>query len=579
MDLSRFENDLLEVDENYNRPCLKFDAYCELLRKNDPRITQIRYYEYHDPKDGKPYHGIGQALQGNNHITAIEVLLGQLYTLDQELDPEYEYWCYDNLDSEELEDLVEEGAASAEPLLSYIHSCTSLHALQLSCQHEEWNLVNGKLAGMFYQAVLDNPRSGLEELQVDKWEEIDIPREEFTHLLATQPLKRLTLRMGVPLTRDILANLETNSLNFTALWLNEALHSCISLEYLSLLDLAMQGGGGYMELDRLFDSVISSLGSHPCLRELRVRLDDSTNEDIPAEALSQLLSSTGSLETLHLSGVSFSSNGMKHIAAGLQSNNTLIRLLLDGNFPAVPNEFSEYLQSRQTQPSSLRELAYQYSGMPFVFADAMVLKPYADPKVPQYSVGSALRTLRVGNHSMAAHEDVARFFSSYAVNASEIYLECLTFDNLYSISCKAMAEWIPNLIHLRELNVSSIVSLTKEIVAQLIESTKKNGSLHSMTLPSGYHVVKGFYSIGAVGVSGKDLLMSYGQRNRSIPILLSDPEGSNEGKANVMAGWLFPTLFSAAQQASRTAPTMLLLGLRTLAGGAGPFQSKKRLRE
>jgi hypothetical protein len=266
MDLSRFENDQLDVDV-YGRRRIKFDAYCNLLRKNDPRITEIRSSDYKYPKDRKPYHGIGKALKGNTHITAIQVQLGRLYTLEEEV--EEECWCYDYLDSEEVEDLVEEGAESAEPLLSYIRSCSSLRALKFSIIGKEWNLVNGRLAGLFYQAISDNPRSGLEELQVDKWEEIDIPEEEFSHLLATQPLKRLTLRAGVSQTPDILEDLETNSLSFTAPWLNKALHSCPSLEYLSLLDLATHGG--CVELNGLFDSVISSLGSHPCLRELRVR--------------------------------------------------------------------------------------------------------------------------------------------------------------------------------------------------------------------------------------------------------------------------------------------------------------------
>jgi hypothetical protein len=441
MDLSRFENDQLEVHECGIRT-IKFDVYCDLLRKNDPRITEIRSCDYQNPRNGKPYHGIGQALQGNNntHITAIEVTLGELYTLEKEIDEEY--WCYDYLDSDEVQDLVEEGAESADCLLRYIRSCSSLRALQLSCNHQEWNLVNGRLAGMLYQAILDNPRSSLEELQVDTWDGIDIPQDEFTQLLATQPLKRLTLRAGVSQTRDILEDLETNSWSFTAPWLNEALQSCASLEYLSLLDLETYGGS--VRVEGLFESVISRLGSHPCLRELRVQLVDSASEDVAAAALAQLLTLTGSLETLYLCGVLFSTVGMKHFVAGLQSNNTLTKLLLKGRFPSEPHEFSGYLHS-------------------------------------------------------------------------------------------------------------------------------------SVALPSRYRENNGYYSMDSVHVRGKDLLMSYGQRNRSIPILLSEPEGNVEGGVNATEGWLFPTLFSVAQQAKRTAPNMMLIGLRTLAGSVGPCQRTKRL--
>jgi hypothetical protein len=322
MDLSRFEDDLLGVDM-FDTVQIKFDAYCDLLRKNDPRITEIRFRDHLDPENGNPYHRIGQALQGNTHITVIEVQLGRLYTLN-DIDDVDDRFCYDYLDSEKVNDLVEEGAESADPLLRYLRSCSSLRALQLtSFADEEWNLVNGRLARLFYQAILDNPHGGLEELHVDEWEEIDIPQEEFTHLLATQPLKRLTLRAGAPLTLDILEDLQTFCWSFTAPWLYEALHSCPSLEYLALLDREF---GTVMQYDGFFNGVISNLGPLTCLRELRVKLLDSTNEDLPAETLSQLLMSTGSLETLDLDGFDFSSEGMKDFVAGLQSNDqTLVK--------------------------------------------------------------------------------------------------------------------------------------------------------------------------------------------------------------------------------------------------------------
>jgi hypothetical protein len=70
---------------------------------------------------------------------------------------------------------------------------------------------------------------------------------------------------------------------------------------------------------------------------------------------------------------------------------------------------------------------------------------------------------------------IAMAFSSYAANAyaanaSKIYLESLAIDYLFRVSCKAMADWIPSLTHLRELNISFIDFGVKEIAAQLIES-------------------------------------------------------------------------------------------------------------
>jgi hypothetical protein len=263
MDPTLFEADQL-VDV-FGRMKLKFDVYCDLLRKNDPRITEVRSCDYKNPQNGKQrYHRIGKALQGNSHITGIEVNLGELYTLkDGEVDEEY--MCYDYLESEQVEDLVGKGKKSAGPILDYIRTCSSLRKLQLSflgC--EDWNLVNGRLAGHFYEAVLANPRPALEELRVDRWEDIDIPKEEFIRLLATQPLKRLTIRAGVAMTRDHFDTFESST--FTAPWLHAALNDCLNLEYLALLDTDRCGG---LELDGVYNGVISSLASHPALQELR----------------------------------------------------------------------------------------------------------------------------------------------------------------------------------------------------------------------------------------------------------------------------------------------------------------------
>jgi hypothetical protein len=74
-----------------------------------------------------------------------------------------------------------EGAKSASPMLDYLRSCSALRVLRLSCLGcEDWNLVNGKLARLFYLAILENQHRGVEELEVDRWEDIDIPKGEFT---------------------------------------------------------------------------------------------------------------------------------------------------------------------------------------------------------------------------------------------------------------------------------------------------------------------------------------------------------------------------------------------------------------
>jgi hypothetical protein len=78
---------------------LKIDVYCNLLRKNDPRITGV-FSGLQGSQKGdtlQSHYSIGQALQGNTRDTGIEVNLGEFYTLRGEVDEEY--MCYDCLHS------------------------------------------------------------------------------------------------------------------------------------------------------------------------------------------------------------------------------------------------------------------------------------------------------------------------------------------------------------------------------------------------------------------------------------------------------------------------------------------------
>jgi hypothetical protein len=263
---------------------------------------------------------------------------------------------------------------------------------------------------------------------------------------------------------------------------------------------------------------------------------------------------------------------MRSLVTGLKSNNTLTRLLLDGEFPSETNVLAEYLQTSRSQPSSLRELAY--NGKAHLLAGAMVLEPHEDSDSRPFSVGSDLRTLRLGNQE---GKDMAQFFSSYAANAPMIHLESLTIECLHKVSCKALSDCIPNLVHLKELKVSRIYSEAREVAAQLIESIKKNGSLHSVEVPSEYSERPGSYRKSA-RVNGRRSLTWYCQRNRSIPMLLEgNEERTGSGKGDATGRWLFPSLFFAARRANRTAPNMILIGLRTLSGSVGPVQSSKRV--
>ena len=64
----------------------------------------------------------------------------------------------------------------------------------------------------------------------------------------------------------------------------------------------------------------------------------------------------------------------------------------------------------------------------------------------------------------------------------------------------------------------------------------------------------------------------YCKRNKTIPALVAKPRlgDDDEKDSDKTDRFLFPTLFDLSQQARRTAPNSMLIGLLALGGSIGP---------
>jgi hypothetical protein len=188
----------LKVDKNGR---VSLDVYCDLLRMNDARITGVHskhyfvpnvkyedgqsydssdsfdessgyidsnaeHYFADNPNDEKPYVRIGKAIKSNTNITCIRVDLSQLYTCgDDRIDKKY--LCYEHMYSSTVNDLFAEGLDNATFLLHYVRTSSVLRRLQLSNDGQEnLALVNGRLAGLFYEAIMENPHCRLDKMRV-----------------------------------------------------------------------------------------------------------------------------------------------------------------------------------------------------------------------------------------------------------------------------------------------------------------------------------------------------------------------------------------------------------------------------
>lgn len=154
--------------------------------------------------------------------------------------------------------------------------------------------------------------------------------------------------------------------------------------------------------------------------------------------------------------------------------------------------------------------------------------------------------------------DLALIFQSLAANAVDTPLQQLVCGSMDIVDSEALIACLPELLHLKnlaftEINDESLMAHTDRILLGL----KRNGSLERVELTWTNNLP--FFDEG-------DLLKvkNYGLRNQHIPSMVSNPRLTMDDGLDMTDRCLFPKLFGAAEQAPRTAPTVLLVGLMAL---------------
>ena len=127
----------------------KFEALCAALRSNDPDTSEIHFARIQVTQYG---HRLGEALQGNNYVSSMELYLS--YLLDHE---------------------NEEGSDSVELLLHYIRESEAMRKVYM--RSTDYLGIDETLVPLFLLAIAENPC--IVDLNLDR-----IDMEPFAELLA-----------------------------------------------------------------------------------------------------------------------------------------------------------------------------------------------------------------------------------------------------------------------------------------------------------------------------------------------------------------------------------------------------------
>jgi hypothetical protein len=264
---------------------------CDGRHNTDPRITELEAL-----LTGGKYplvEGFVSHDEDGTLHTHIEVFMDKLYSR-----PDSRVFMPE---ADEVNALVLEGTKTAGPVLRYVKSSRALKSLTLHRERNVYNDVNCQIAGLFFQAILD--ANLLEELHIISYVIIGRSmqsRAEFSNLLkSTCSLK--TVRLTCFKSDD-----ETR-------WLEDALRSNTSIER--------------MEMHSATVAIVRAFASLPKLRELVLPSFDYRFTTSGMRALSELLSTTKSLDLLDLGEIDITGEMMLALVVGLRANQSLTRLL------------------------------------------------------------------------------------------------------------------------------------------------------------------------------------------------------------------------------------------------------------
>jgi hypothetical protein len=305
------------------------------------------------------------------------------------------------------------------------------------------------------------------------------------------------------------------------------------------------------------DWILYQIGSHPRLRSLVLRA--AHRQESPCARLPDFLCRTTVLQDLSLDGYQYNEGEMTHLLAALLSNRSITRLRLGRYWltGTASSLFSRFVRHKCNQGSNkIREVhlePHDYDRRQM--NPAMLLPSSVD-----------VLTIQESHHyRFSVTESFFNELTTHSTRYSNI--PCLRISFNRPIGIDAMIRFLPTTTSLRELVIfGDGQNFLRTAVFR--KALQKNGSIISFTVePS-----KGTLVDDTVLLN----LRAFGDRNRMVPELLKPVDSQSLTSMSCLT--LFPSLFSVAQQAPRTAPNAILMGLLAAECDSVGFSTRRDIR-
>ena len=497
-----------------------FANICEELQNKDPRITNVDLndgFTFTNPRARR----LGEALEGNPHVTA---LYFNIYGLKDEAGQAEDRDC-------------------VALLLRFIRESPALRTVDLSALSSSNPALSVSILRRFFLAIAANP--GIEELSL-RWANVH-PDGFDTLMETTQSLQKLEIRLcdfGAAASRDMA----------------EALCENQKLESLTICN-----GGGLVE------AALLRLGSHPRLRELVLDGGIFRPCMTEANALGYFLRSSTTLEHLTLVGYGFNKELLEPIMEGVHSSHSLAKVsVVSCKFDVEATLLFQGILKPKNEKNSIRELHFEnvkFAGLRTGDVVVNILLP--QPAEESASKAEQITLLEVLDMSEAfglLSGDFISICGTLGANASTIQLQRFRYRKMDVPGSEALVGCLSKLLYLKELSTSEMAPDVSS--RNLLRALQHNGSLQDVSITASAHAQRQVFTED----QSRRVQLCF-KRNQNIPALVAQPRLDNddvEENSDKTDRFLFPTLFSVSQQARRTAPNSMLIGLMALGDSIGP---------
>jgi hypothetical protein len=338
----------------------------------------------------------------------------------------------------------------------------------------------------------------------------------------------------------------------------------------------------------LVEPVLLRLGSHPRLRELNLDCGDALQSLEHADALALFLRSSTTLEHLKLASYVFVKGLLEPLVEGIQSSKSLAKLtIFNCTFDLESTRLFQSileLQNSENQ-NSIRKLVIGHANTfasPIGQVVVNMLRPEEEQEAATKKVVSLEELDMTGDMNGVVpfrSADFVEICGALGANSADIQLQQFRYGRIDNEGCEALTACLPKLLYLKALSIRDIAQhVTLSKMKELIGGLRRNGSLNDVDIvrrADGYGQQVRFFTEDQLR-----RVQFYCKRNETRPALVANPRlgDSEEEDSDETDISMFPTIFGLAQQAPRTAPTHMLLGLLSLGDVAGQRSDGKRLR-